>query len=215
MHRHPRLAGATGLLTTLAVATAALAQPVGSAPTAAPQPPPVPTATGSASAPSAPETPPSGSAAAVASPPPSTPAPAPSATASVAEEPSDSGPPPRPTRERSATLAATGGLMVGFGFIGVVVGGGLLALGLVEQGVGTCTDGVYGYSYHCGIGETGEDMETAGLVTMAVGGAVMLVGIPIIYYGATTVPRDEQSRPRTPRPQLRIGARSVGLSVPF
>lgn len=214
MHRHPRLAGATGLLTTLAVATAALAQPVGGAPTAAPQPPPVPTATGSASAPSAPETPPSGSAAAVASPPPSTPAPAPSATASVAEEP-ESGPPPRPTRERSATLAATGGLMVGFGFIGVVVGGGLVALGLVEQGVGTCTDGVYGYSYHCGIGETGEDMETAGLVTMAVGGAVMLVGIPIIYYGATTVPRDEQSRPRTPRPELRIGARSVGLSVPF
>lgn len=212
MHRHPRLAGATGIVATLAVASAVLAQPVGSPPTATPEPSPPPSSSASTAQVAAS---PQASGSAVATTAPVAASAAPDAGGPAAEEPTDPGPPPRPTRERSPALAATGGLMVGFGFLGVLVGGGLLGLGLVEQGIGTCTDGVYGYSYHCGIGETGEDLETAGLVTMAIGGAVTLVGLPITFYGSTTVPRDEQPSSSKPRPQLRVGARSIGLSMPF
>jgi hypothetical protein len=122
-------------------------------------------------------------------------------------------PPPvihRPTRERSATLAAAGGLTVGFGFIGLLGGAGLVVLGVIGQEIGTCQDGVYGYQYQCGIGQTGEDMAMVGLVSMAIGGGLIAIGLPPLLLGSAHVPRDEAARPT-----LHIGAQSARVRVPF
>jgi len=130
-------------------------------------------------------------------------------------------PPPAPLAEPSrvekqappapaSALYRAGSGLAALGLLGAVAGVVLIPTGMSTKSAGQCRDVATGDTYDCDYKHGGR-MITAGLVSLGVGGALLVGGIPLMVVGRRQAAREAEPAKAAESPALLFTASSASL----